>query len=45
MSEINLRDKDVSIEIRKDKKVLWVNTEDGCVLRISNIRSLAIEQR
>ena len=32
--------KTVEILVRQDKKVLWVNTEEGCVLRISNIESI-----
>ena len=30
----------VDIQIRRDRKVIWINTEDGCVLRISNIKHL-----
>ena len=33
----------VEVSIREDGKVLWVNTEEGCVLRISNIKDLIIE--
>jgi hypothetical protein len=33
----------VEVIIRKDGKVLWVNTEEGCVLRISNIKDVVIE--
>ena len=32
----------VQISIRKDKKVIWVNTENGCVLRICQIKKLEI---
>jgi hypothetical protein len=28
----------VEITVRRDGKVLWVNTEDGCVLRIYKIK-------
>jgi len=33
----------VEVSIRKDGKVLWVNTEEGCVLRVSNIKDVIIE--
>jgi len=32
----------VEIEIRDDGKVIWVNTESGCILRVSDIRHLSI---
>jgi hypothetical protein len=35
----------VEISIRQDGKTLWVNTEKGCVLRISNIDNLRFDDR
>ena len=32
----------VEISIREDGKVIWVNTENGCVLRICKIEKLII---
>jgi hypothetical protein len=32
----------VQIQIRGDGKVVWVNTENGCVLRLCNIQLLEI---
>lgn len=32
----------VQIQIRNDGKVIWVNTENGCVLRICQIKKLEI---
>lgn len=32
----------VTVEIREDGKTLWVNTEDGCELRISDIEKIKI---
>jgi len=40
---LDLNVEGVEVSIREDGKVLWVNTEEGCVLRISNIKSLVIE--
>jgi hypothetical protein len=34
----------VEIVVRKDKKVVWVNTESGCVLRACRIKTLTITQ-
>ena len=34
--------KSVEIRIREDGKVIWVNTEEGCVCRISKIGDLVI---
>ena len=34
--------KEVEVQIRADGKVLWVNTGKGCVLRISRIGSIRI---
>jgi hypothetical protein len=33
----------VQVVIRADGKVLWVNTEQGCVLRICQIPGLILE--
>jgi len=33
----------VEIKIRKDSKVIWVNTQDGCVLRICQIKKLIVD--
>lgn len=33
---------EVEIKIRHDKKVIWVNTENGCVLRIGKIKNLVL---
>ena len=33
----------VQVVIRDDGKVLWVNTENGCVLRVCQITKLTIE--
>jgi len=32
----------VEVIIRKDGKVVWINTEEGCVLRISNVSDIEI---
>jgi len=33
----------VEVRIRSDRKVLWVNTADGCICRISGIEKLLVE--
>jgi len=35
----------VDIAIREDGKVIWVNTEKGCVLRICKIQHLNLDDR
>jgi hypothetical protein len=35
----------VEIFIRDDGKVIWVNTERGCVLRICRIKHLTLDDR
>lgn len=35
----------VDVEIRDDGKVLWVNTERGCVLRICRIKNVEVIDR
>ena len=35
--------KEVVVRIRNDGKVLWVNTEKGCILRICNIEKLILD--
>jgi hypothetical protein len=35
----------VEIVIRDDGKVIWVNTERGCVLRICRIKHLTFDDR
>jgi len=32
----------VQVEIRNDGKVVWINTEDGCVVRICRIKHLDV---
>lgn len=32
----------VQVAIRDDGKVLWVNTEQGCVLRICQVKNIEI---
>jgi hypothetical protein len=32
----------VQVEIRDDGKVLWVNNETGCVLRICQIKKIEV---
>jgi hypothetical protein len=32
----------VQVEISNDGKVLWINTEDGCVCRICRIENLTV---
>jgi hypothetical protein len=32
----------VQIEIRNDGKVVWINTEDGCIMRICRIKHLDV---
>ena len=40
---IDLRDvESVQVVISKDGKVVWVNTDEGCVLRIHNFKILEI---
>ena len=34
--------KTVEVLIRSDGKVLWINTEEGCVLRICRIENLYV---
>lgn len=33
----------VQVSVREDGKVLWINTEEGCVLRICQISALHID--
>jgi hypothetical protein len=33
----------VEVTVRDDGKVLWVNTEEGCVLRICQIPKLIVQ--
>jgi len=33
----------VEVSVRRDEKVLWVNTENGCVLRISQIKNICVD--
>lgn len=33
------------VVIRDDGKVIWVNTEKGCVFRLCQIKSLSIDDR
>jgi len=40
---IDLVAKKVEVKIRDDHKVLWVNTEEGCVLRICGIEQILVE--
>lgn len=35
----------VQILIREDGETIWVNTEDGCLLRICRIENLVIEDQ
>jgi len=40
---VDIRDvESAQVTIRKDGKVLWVNTDEGCILRIHNIGVLEI---
>ena len=39
---LDITDEGVEVDIRRDGEVLWVNTTEGCVLRISNIKDLVI---
>ena len=32
----------VEIEIREDGKVIWVNTEAGCILRICRVKAFRL---
>ena len=32
----------VQVSISEDGKVLWLNTDEGCILRISNIKILEV---
>lgn len=41
MQDINTPN--VEVKIREDKKVLWVNTEEGCILRVSGIENLTLD--
>lgn len=42
INHLDLSDTYVEVCIRCDGKVLWINTEEGCVLRISKIRGLHV---
>lgn len=33
----------VQVSIRDDGKVLWINTENGCVCRICGIESIVVD--
>lgn len=33
----------VEVSVRRDEKVLWVNTENGCVLRICQIKNICVD--
>ena len=35
----------VEIQIRADGEVVWVNTEEGCVLRICRVKGLHIDDQ
>ena len=35
----------VEVSIRDDGKVIWINTEKGCVLRICRIGKLILDDR
>lgn len=40
---IDLRDVQyVQIQISADKKTVWINTENGCQLRIQNVKEVEI---
>jgi hypothetical protein len=34
---------EIEVKIRNDGKVMWINTEKGCILRINKIKNLIIE--
>jgi len=40
---IDINAEGVEVSIREDGRVLWVNTEEGCVLRISKIKQIVVE--
>jgi len=42
---LDLRRDTVEIVIRHDGQVIWVNTKEGCVCRISGIKELILEDR
>jgi hypothetical protein len=33
----------VEVSMRRDEKVLWVNTENGCILRICQIKNICVD--
>jgi hypothetical protein len=39
---IDLIAKNVEVKVRDDRKVLWVNTEEGCLLRICGIEQILV---
>lgn len=39
----DLREEQVQVVVRADRKVLWVNLPDRCVLRIQGIMELQVE--
>lgn len=40
---IDLRRKEVVVRISEDGKIIWINTERGCVLRVCNIEKLHLD--
>ena len=41
----DLREANIEISIREDGKVIWVNSEQGCLLRVSGIKNLVLDDR
>ena len=39
---LDLNIENVEVEIKSDGSVIWINTGEGCVLRISSIKFLRI---
>jgi len=39
----DIRATTVQVTVREDRKVIWVNTEEGCVTRIQNIHQLVVD--
>lgn len=40
---LDLRRDTVEVKVRHDGRVIWVNTKEGCVCRISGINELILE--
>lgn len=45
MSKLDTREEKVWLVIREDGKVVWINTETHCLVRICGIEQLVLDDR